>query len=270
MDAALDELSTDRIVLVTGGVSGIGAACVERFVAAGDTVAATYLQPGELDTSFGATVWDMAASVHALDLRDVDSIRRCIAEVVAVHGRIDVLVNNAAVGSGTVARMADDEAGQDSAMLAVNADGTLKMAQEFITASTGRDRKLVSLSSVGGGVAAFPGFRLSDGMSKAAVAFMTRQLAAETVHADLDVFAVCPGATDTPMLRASTLDAMTRDERASFEARLPKGRLIQPGEIAEIVHFLTTPPARVLHGAVIDASMGLGVRPGLMTEYDGI
>ncbi len=260
--------STDRIVLVTGAATGIGQACVERFVASGATVAATYFTPDQLDAPESAATWEAASSAHRLDLRDPTSIRRCVEDAMAAHGHIDVLVNNAAVGSATVGRLADDTAAQDSVMLAINADGTLKMVQEFIRGSRGHDRKIVSLSSVGGGVGVFPGFRISDGMSKAAVAFMTRQLAAETVHEDLDVFAVCPGATDTPMLRASTLDPMSAEERARFEARLPKGRLIRPEEIAEIVHFLTTPAARVLHGAVIDASMGLGVRPGLITEHD--
>ena len=104
-------------------------------------------------------------------------------------------------------------------------------------------------------------------MSKSAIAFLTRQLAAETVHSNIDVFAVCPGATNTPMFDASTLSQMTNTEKDVFLKQLPKNRLIEPSEIAGIVHFLASPAARVLHGAVIDASMGLGVRPGLMSEF---
>jgi NAD(P)-dependent dehydrogenase (short-subunit alcohol dehydrogenase family) len=48
---------------------------------------------------------------------------------------------------------------------------------------------------------------------------------------------------------------------------LPKKRLIEPQEIAAIVHFLSCPLSSVLHGSIIDASMGLGVRPGLLSEY---
>jgi len=103
-------------------------------------------------------------------------------------------------------------------------------------------------------------------MSKAAVAFLTRQLAAEAVHGEVDVFAICPGATNTGMFQASTLSKMTLEERLAFLARLPKGRLIEPAEIAALVHVLACPASRVLHGAVLDASMGLGSRPGLMSE----
>jgi NAD(P)-dependent dehydrogenase (short-subunit alcohol dehydrogenase family) len=69
------------------------------------------------------------------------------------------------------------------------------------------------------------------------------------------------------MLQRSTLDQMSEARRAEFIAALPRGRLIEPEEIARLIVFLCTPAASVLHGAVLDASMGLGVRPGLMTEF---
>lgn len=259
---------TGRIALITGGTGGIGRACVERLQAYGATVALTCVD-GVEDPAAALRRFEGAGGLtaHALDLRDVASIRRCIASVLDAHGGIDILVNNAAVGSATVAKWSGDADEQDSLMLAINADGTLKMSRAFLDAPGGPGRKLINISSVGGGITAFPGFRLSDGMSKAAVAFLTRQLAAETVHRDVDVFAICPGATDTPMFQASTLSKLTPEERSAFLARLPKGRLIEPREIAAIVHFLASPSARVLHGAILDASMGLGVRPGLMSEH---
>lgn len=260
---------TGRIALVTGGTGGIGRACVERLAAYGATVALTCVEGGEDPAAVLAGFNGLPVTVHPLDLRDAASIRRCMAGVAARHGRIDVLVNNAAVGSATVAAFSDDLETQDSLMLAINADGTLKMCQQFLALPGVPGRKLVNISSVGGGVTCFPGFRLSDGMSKAAVAFLTRQLAAEAVHAEVDVFAICPGATNTPMFQASTLSKLSPEERNAFLARLPKGRLIEPAEIAAIVHFLASPGSRVLHGAVLDTSMGLGTRPGLMSEHSG-
>lgn len=258
---------TGRVCLVTGGTGGIGRATVNRLAAYGATVALTCVEGVEDPQAAQASFAGLAVTVHPLDLRDADSIRRCMAGVVATHGHLDVLVNNAAVGSATVAAFSDDPETQDSLMLAINADGTLKMCQQFLSLPDKEGRKLINISSVGGGITAFPGFRLSDGMSKAAVAFLTRQLAAEAVHTAVDVFAICPGATDTPMFQASTLAKLTSAERAAFLARLPKGRLIDPAEIAALVHFLASPASRVLHGAVLDASMGLGSRPGLMSEW---
>jgi NAD(P)-dependent dehydrogenase (short-subunit alcohol dehydrogenase family) len=82
------------------------------------------------------------------------------------------------------------------------------------------------------------------------------------------VFAVCPGAVETDMFEASTLSRLSDDERAQLVGRLPKGRLIQPDEIAEVVWWLCSDAGRVMHGAVVDASMGLGVHPGLLTGQD--
>jgi NAD(P)-dependent dehydrogenase (short-subunit alcohol dehydrogenase family) len=261
-----------KVVLVTGGLGGIGRACVQVLLDHGANVAFTYAAGVEspLVASQLVAKHPDDLSAHALDLRSTTSITQCVDEVNTRWGQIDILVNNAAVGSATVATYADDLQTQDTTMLQINADGSLKMCQAFLVAAestlTTVPRKIINFSSVGGGIQNFPGFRLSDGMSKAAVAFMTKQLAAELVHTAVDVFAICPGATNTPMFQASTLNQMTPDEQQAFAASLPKGRLIEPADIANIVLFLASAYSTPMHGAVIDASMGLGVRPGLITE----
>jgi NAD(P)-dependent dehydrogenase (short-subunit alcohol dehydrogenase family) len=256
------------IALVTGSARGIGRAIVERLLQDGWTVAQTHVPGVEPPEPILAAYAGQTTTLHPLDLRSPDSMAACIAEVVARHGGIDALVNNAAVGTATVAAFAESEDQRDGLMLAINATGTLSMCRRFLATqgTTGAPRKIVNLSSVGGGIAAFPGFSLADGMSKSAVAHLTRQLAAELVHQPVDIFAICPGATDTEMFRQSTLNQMTPDDRARFVAGLPKGRLIQPTEIATLAAFLLSPASTVVHGAVIDASMGLGVRPGLISE----
>lgn len=260
------------VVLLTGGLGGIGRACIKLLHAHGATVAFTYAA-GVEDPAVAAALVATAPqrlSAHALDLRSVESIQQCVAAVVARWGDVHILVNAAAVGSATVATYADDVATQDTLMLQINADGNLKMCQAFLAviqpSITTVARKIINFSSVGGGIQNFPGFRLSDGMSKAAVAFMTKQLASELVHTAVDVFAICPGATNTPMFQASTLNQMTATEQRDFAASLPKGRLITPHDVAHIVLFLASAYSTPMHGAVIDASMGLGVRPGMITE----
>lgn len=261
-----------KITFITGGCGGIGRACVSSLVEHGATVAFTFAESRE-SVDVVQRIIDIAPeriSAHPLDLRSFESIERCMNGVIERWQRIDVLVNNAAVGSATVAAYADDVAAQDSAMFAINADGALKVCQLFLklmATSLNRDSlKIINFSSVGGGIQTFPGFRLSDGMSKAAVAFLTRQLAAELTHTKVDVFAICPGATNTPMFQASTLNPLSPEEQQSLIQSLPKARLIDPSEIANLVVFLASEYSTPLHGAVIDASMGLGVRPGLITE----
>jgi len=257
--------------LITGGMGGIGRATVHALLDRGAAVVITYVNG--IDAAPDVHSFCVARpnlSALSLDLGDPASISACLDAAFDRPGGIDILVNNAAVGSATVARFSDDPQRQDSLMLAINADGTLKMCQGFLqwaALDPARPRKIINLSSVGGGIATFPGFRLSDGMSKAAVAHLTRQLAAENARTNVDVFALCPGATNTPMFQASTLDPMPPETRAAFLDQLPKQRLIEPQEIAGLIAFLASDAAAVLHGAVIDASMGLGVRPGLITEF---
>jgi NAD(P)-dependent dehydrogenase (short-subunit alcohol dehydrogenase family) len=261
-----------KIAFVTGGLGGIGRACVQSLLAHGARVAFTFADGQEPESVALEVVAEHpeSLSAHALDLRYSTSIQSCFKQVIELWGRVDIMVNNAAVGSATVATYSSDQAGQDSAMLAINADGTLKMCQAFLESmrnrTTNHALKIINISSVGGGIQTFPGFQISDGMSKAAVAFMTRQLAAELTDSMIDVFAICPGATNTGMFQASTLNPMTLEQRADFIRSMPKGRLIEPEEIANIVVFLASGYSTPLHGAVIDASMGLGVRPGLITE----
>jgi NAD(P)-dependent dehydrogenase (short-subunit alcohol dehydrogenase family) len=261
-----------KVAFVTGGLGGIGRACVQALMVHGARVAFTYAQGQEPETVALEIVAEHPEFLlaHALDLRHNDSIQRCLSQALERWGQIDILLNNAAVGSATASAYADGPAEQDSIMFAINADGTLKVCQAFLhlTREHAFDhaRKIINISSVGGGIQTFPGFLISDGMSKAAVAFMARQLAAELTHSNIDVFAICPGATNTGMFQTSTLNPMTLEQRAEFIQSMPKGRLIEPEEIANIVVFLASGYSTPLHGAVIDASMGLGVRPGLISE----
>ena len=100
---------TVRIALVTGGTGGIGRACVERLTAYGATVVATCVEGVDDPATELATFNGLkGVTVQPLDLSQPASIRRCIDAAVSSHGRIDILVNNAAVGSATVAKWASD------------------------------------------------------------------------------------------------------------------------------------------------------------------
>jgi NAD(P)-dependent dehydrogenase (short-subunit alcohol dehydrogenase family) len=256
-----------RTVLVTGGSNGIGRAAVERFVRGGDQVWFTYRlgreRARELVDQYGDAV-----QAFELDQGDWESHRRLLAEL---PGPVDVLVNNAAVGSRTVERYVDaTEPARDAAFFTINCVGPLWLTRHLLPGMLDRGYgKIVNVASVGGGVAALPGFHLADGMSKAALAHMTRQVAAELARDPVDVYAVCPGAVETGMFEASTLGHLSPSARRELVAGLPKSRLIKPEEVAELVWWLCTDAARLLHGAVIDASMGLGVNPALLDRRHG-
>ncbi|MBO3749173.1 SDR family oxidoreductase [Streptosporangiaceae bacterium NEAU-GS5] len=255
-----------RNILVTGGSRGIGRAIVSRFARAGDTVWFTYHRgAAEARELIGELAGCPRPRAFPFAQGDWDSHTALMERL---PGPVDVLVNNAAVGSRTVEMYSGPEAYQrDLAMLRINALGPLWLIQAVAAGMERRGGgKIVNICSVGGGITQFAGFAHSDGMSKAALAHLTRQLAAEWAHSPIDVFALCPGATDTPMFHASTLDGLGPGERAAVEAALPGGRLLSPGELAEIVFWLAGPHSAAMHGAVIDASLGLGSAPGLLSR----
>jgi NAD(P)-dependent dehydrogenase (short-subunit alcohol dehydrogenase family) len=257
-----------RNVLVTGGSSGIGRACVARFVAGGDRVWFTYRSGGQRAHEIVAELDDTGAEVEAFefDQGDWSSHEQLVNRL---PGPLDVLVNNAAVGSRTVEhQVLGSDRERAAAFLHINAVGPLWLTQQVLPSMIERGYgKVINIASVGGGIATFPGFHVADGMSKAALAYLTRHLAAELTHHPVDVFAVCPGAVRTAMLEASTLSGLSASQRQVLEARLPGGRLLCPEEVAAVVWWLAGPEAGLLHGAVIDASMGLGVHPGLLSGH---
>lgn len=254
-----------RTVLVTGGSSGIGRATVQRFAAAGHRVWFTFRSGKTRADELVASLPGKDVTAFPFDQGNWASHEALLA---ALPGPVDILINNAGLGSKTVERYAATEHEQDSALLQVNAVGALWLANALLPGMKQRKYgKIVNVASVDGGVNVFPGFRIADGMSKAAMAFMTRQMAAELVHEGVDVYAICPGATETSMFEASTLSTFDAAGRKAFVGRLPKQRLIQPEEIANLAYYLTTDEASILHGAVIDASLGLGVAPGLVSKH---
>lgn len=250
----------ERTVLITGGSSGIGTAMVHKFAAAGYRVWFTYHTGKDRADALVAELAGAKVQSFPFELGHRGSHD---AFVKNLPGPVDILVNNAGLGSQTVASVSSDLKDQDAALMTVNAVGTLWLTRDLLPSMNDRGfGKVILVSSVGGGVAAFPGFHRADGMSKAALAYLGKHLQMEHVDRPVDVFTICPGATETPMLEASTLSKLTDAARAPFIRSLPGGRLIEPDEIAELAVWLCTEPARVLRGAVLDASLGLGSHPG--------
>lgn len=208
---------------------------------------------------------------------------------------------------------------EDLMLMRVNALGPLWVTEALlpmmqVAAATPETKKTVLfVGSVGGGSqAVFPGFRVADAMSKAALGYACKHFAArrrqtaisaltappcssdptadpaessgrvladapaaardkpsEVDGGSVDFLCLCPGATLTDMFRASTLDKLNGPGQLErFISALPQGRLILPQEVGETIHWLcTSPAASMFHGAVIDASAGLAVRPGVLTEH---
>jgi len=255
-------------ILLTGGTQGIGETTLHLLVKKGYEVHITYRSSSKKADDF-CEQYPGLVYAYKLDQGNPEAVKK--ADFLNEHSW-DGIIFNAALGSATVKDYApgsDDLAFEaDEAMLRVNALGPLwiykKVQADLLKRS--EKTKLIFLSSVGGGIAAFPYFTLSDGMSKSAVSFLGKQLAVENTHTLIDVFVVCPGATETPMFKASTLNPMTPKQRKTFEDAQAKKRLIHPEEISYWLEVLLHDESTLLHGSSIDATMGLGVRPGIITE----
>ena len=238
-----------RVALVTGGGRGIGLACVRRLLADGMAVAAIEVSERAIDGAAKALdeshddVWFTLASVT--DRSDVVS---AVDAIVGRWGRLDVLVNNAAVNRMGGIRSQSDE--DWAAVIGVNLTGvfvaTSVAAGPMIEGGWGA---IVNIGSIGAaGFGASPAYAAS----KAGLIGLTRQLARELGPSGITANVVAPGVTTTEWV-ARNMDAA--GTRATAEAT-PTRRLGTPEDIAGVVSFLAGDDSRHVTGQVISASGG--------------
>ncbi|UJW32869.1 SDR family oxidoreductase [Saccharothrix sp. AJ9571] len=219
-----------RLVVVTGGTRGIGAAIAARFREAGDQVVA----PGRADCD----VTDEAA----------------VTAFFAALGPVDVLVNNA--GISTSAPLARTSLADWQAQHEVNATGAFLCTRAVLPGMRERDSgRIVTVASTAG----HAGFKYTAGYtaSKHAAVGLTRAVAAEVAGTGVTSNAVCPAFVRTDMTRTSIarISGSTGRDEAEAEAALaaasPLGRLLEPEEVAFAVAFLAAPEAAVVNGQTI-------------------
>jgi 3-oxoacyl-[acyl-carrier protein] reductase len=227
-----------RVALVTGGARGIGAAIAAALRANGAIVVVGDLGPGDwLD----------------LDVRSSSSFEAAIASVLERHGRLDVLVNNAAI---TIARpfFEIDEAEWDE-VHAVNLRGVFlgcRIAGPLLREQgSGRIVNLSSLAGQAGGVVNGAHYAAS----KAGILALTKVVARELAPHGVTVNAVAPAAID-----GAVMAALPPEQVAGLARSIPVGRLGTPEEVAALVAFLASDEAGFITGATFDVNGGLLMR----------
>ena len=236
----------NKVIIVTGGTSGIGKACVGHFAESGAKVVAASNQADvgkKLEKEWRAQGLDVNF-VYA-DVAEEASVRDLVQKATDLHGRIDAIHCNAAVWKKGLATDFDDAAW--NAMMGVNVKGVLLMAKYGIPVmeKTGKGVLLITTS-----VAAFIGFpaHVVYCASKAALEAIIRCLAVD--HAGkVRVLGICPGTIDTPMLAASCegWNQSVAEIYAEVEKKIPVRRLGQPIDIAKAAAFLLSDNASYIN-----------------------
>ncbi|KKW90136.1 SDR family NAD(P)-dependent oxidoreductase [Sphingobium chungbukense] len=223
-----------KTVLVTGGSSGIGAACCAAFLAEGARVASVDLRlpAGGVDG-----ILQLAG-----DVSTADAAATIVADAVAGLGRIDILVNSAGIGSLEPTESVSEAHWRRTQ--AVNLDGSFYMAQATIRhmLKEGSGGAIINIASIHGHVG-FPG-HAAYAASKGAVVNLTRALGIEYAARGIRVNAVCPGFVMTPMIEAGVTDELMPQVIALH----PIGRIANPNEIAAPVLFLASDDASFIAG----------------------
>jgi 2-keto-3-deoxy-L-fuconate dehydrogenase len=235
-----------RRVLITGGASGIGAACAERFRADGCRVAVLDRNGPSAELAF------------TCDVTDADTLAAAVDEAAAALGGLDVVVAAAGIaGRGTVA---DTEPAAWDAVLAVNLRGVYLTAHATIPhLRAAGGGAIVNIASQLGVVAAANAAAYCA--SKGAVISLTRAMAIDHGPEGIRVNCVCPGPTDTPLLDPYFGGAPDpAAERRAYEAMQLHGRLVSAGEIAGAVAYLADPASGSTMGAALVVDGGYVIR----------
>ena len=235
-----------RVVLVTGGTRGIGAAISVAFKAAGYTVAANYAGNDAAAAAFTA---ETGIAAFKWSVAEYEACKAGIAAVEAALGPVDVLVNNAGITrDGMFHKMTPQ---QWREVIDTNLSGLFNMTHPLWTGM--RDRKfgrVINISSINGqkGQAG----QVNYSAAKAGDLGFTKALAQEGARAGITVNAICPGYIGTDMVKA--IDPKVLAER--IIPQIPVGRLGEPAEIARIAVFLASDDAGFITGSTISANGG--------------
>jgi NAD(P)-dependent dehydrogenase (short-subunit alcohol dehydrogenase family) len=243
------KLDTSKVALVTGAARGIGLATVRRFLADGWHVALLDIDGDNLKRTYAALNEPERTLALICDVSDPAAVTRAFTTLKDQFGRLDALVNNA--GIAIFKPILDVTFDDWSRVMAVNLNGAFITGQ--LAAPMMRDNgggAIVNITSISGLRAST--LRVTYGTSKAALAGLTKQQAAEFGALGIRVNGVAPGPVDTAMAKA----VHTPEIRADYHDHIPLNRYGLEEELAEAIFFLCSERASYITGQIVAVDGG--------------
>ena len=244
----------DKVVIITGAGSGIGAATAKLFGAHGATVVASDINlenaqkiVDEIKKAGGT------ASAIKTDVTKFEEVESLVADTVKECGRLDVMVNNAGIGGKYHLKAADHTLDDWHNVIAVNQTGVFYCMKVAIKQMLAQGHgSMVNVASLAGLKAS--GNNLSYSASKFAVVGMTKSAALEYGRKNIRINAVCPGYTHSALL--DQLLSVSPDMGRKLKRFIPMGRFGEASEIAEAICWLASENSKFITGQTITLDGG--------------
>jgi len=247
----------NKVVVITGAGSGIGAACAELFASKGASVVVS-----DINLTDAKAVVDICNSQDKnsiaikTDVTDYTDVELLTSKTIEKYGKIDVMVNNAGVMNKVRAKTADHTFEDWNNVIAINQTGVFHCLRTSLKIMEKQGHgNIVNIASLAGLKAS--GYNLAYSASKFAVVGMTKSAAIEYGSKNIRINAVCPSYTQTPMLDAAVLTQPGIDQK--LLKYVPMGRFGDVSEIAEAVTWLASEKSAFITGQTITLDGGLSL-----------
>jgi 3-oxoacyl-[acyl-carrier protein] reductase len=239
-----------RVILITGANGGLGQAIARAFISESNEnfvwlgVRRNRVRADELAKEF-----PQQCRCTSLDVCDAKAWANVVREIVAEHGRLDVLVNNAGAHKDALLANMTSEAWRE--VLSTNLDSVFHGCQAVLpTMISQRSGRIINIASLSALLA--PPGQTNYAAAKAGVVALTESLAKEVARIGITVNAICPGYIET-----EAVAGMSDDERKAALARVPARRFGKPDEVAAAVRFLACAGAAYITGSALKIDGGV-------------